>query len=106
MGSSKKELFSARHNQIAQMAKALGHPARIAILEHLINRGECVCGEIVDALPLSQATISQHLKAMKEAGLIRGNIDGAFSCYCIDRSACMQLKDQLTQIFANMTNCC
>ncbi len=68
MGVTKSNLFTNKQNRIASMAKALAHPARIAILEHLINKGSCVCGDIVEELPLSQSTVSQHLKAMKEAG--------------------------------------
>jgi DNA-binding transcriptional ArsR family regulator len=106
MGISKSELFSDRHNQMARMAKALAHPARIAILEYLMNKESCVCGDIVEELPLSQATVSQHLKAMKDAGIIRGSIDGPFRCYCIDQPCCQQLKESLVKMFANMRSCC
>ena len=84
MGISKKEEFSVTDNKLAKYTKALSHPARIAILKLLIKRQACVCGDIVDELPLSQSTISQHLKELKEAGLIKGDIDGAKVCYCID----------------------
>ncbi len=106
MGSSKTELFSAYHNNLSRMAKALGHPARIAILEYLINKGSCVCGDIVDELPLSQATVSQHLKAMKEAGIIRGEIDGAFRCYCVDMERCRELKGAIESLFGDIKECC
>ncbi|HMQ91258.1 MAG TPA: metalloregulator ArsR/SmtB family transcription factor, partial [Flavilitoribacter sp.] len=90
MGKTKSGLFSERHNRLAKMAKALAHPARVAILEALVRRGSCVCGDLVDELPLSQATVSQHLKAMKEAGLIKGEIEGQFTCYCVDKKACQE----------------
>jgi DNA-binding transcriptional ArsR family regulator len=84
MGLSKTEEFTVKDNKIAQYAKALSHPARIAILQLLIKKQACVCGDIVDELPLSQSTISQHLKELKDAGLIKGDIDGAKVCYCIN----------------------
>ena len=76
MGLSKSEQFTQKQNQLAMMAKAMGHPARIAILEELIQKNSCVCGDIVDELPLSQSTISQHLKELKSAGIIEGIIEG------------------------------
>lgn len=83
MGKSKSTEFTEEQNQLAKLAKALGHPARIAILQYLMKRKSCVCGDIVDELPLAQATVSQHLKALKEAGLIQGEISGVSVCYCI-----------------------
>ncbi len=77
---------------LARLAKALGHPARVAILRLLITRTECVCGEIVHELPLAQSTISQHLKMMKESGLIQGEVDGPRICYCVNRAVLAQLK--------------
>jgi len=106
MGTTKSNLFTLQQNRIASMAKALAHPARIAILEHLIEHGSCVCGDIVDELPLSQSTISQHLKAMKEAGIIRGDIDGTYRCYCVDEQCCASFKQELVQLFSRMTGCC
>ena len=79
--------------ELAAMAKALGHPARVAIMRLLIARGECVCGAIVDELPLAQATVSQHLKVLKEAGLIQGEIDGPRVCYCVNPAAVRRLND-------------
>jgi ArsR family transcriptional regulator len=79
--------------ELAKMAKALGHPARVAILQLLIARGECVCGAIVDELPLAQATVSQHLKVLKDAGLIQGEIDGPRVCYCVNPAAVRRLKE-------------
>lgn len=77
---------------LARLARALGHPARVAILRLLIQRNSCICGEIVDELPLAQSTVSQHLKQLKEAGLIRGEIDGPRVCYCVEPAALDLLK--------------
>ena len=86
--------------EAARLAKALGHPARVAIVRMLIECGECVCGTIVEGLPLSQATVSQHLKVLKEAGLIRGEIDGPRVCYCINPEAVRRFKTLLGQLRA------
>jgi len=86
--------------EAARLAKALGHPARVAIVRMLIECGECVCGTIVEGLPLSQATVSQHLKVLKEAGLIRGEIDGPRVCYCINPEAVKRFKTLLDQLRA------
>lgn len=106
MGKSKTDLFSPFQNQMATMAKAIAHPARIAILEYLIKKGSCVCGDIVDELPLSQSTVSQHLKSMKEAGIIKGNIEGPYSCYCLDNECCMTLFNHIKDMFSKVGNCC
>ncbi|HNL38859.1 MAG TPA: metalloregulator ArsR/SmtB family transcription factor [Saprospiraceae bacterium] len=84
MASPKLAAFGADENELAELAKALGHPARIAILKELARRKSCVCGEIVEVLPLAQSTVSQHLKELKAAGLIQGTVEGAKSCYCIN----------------------
>lgn len=84
--------------ELATLAKALGHPARIAILRMLIQSGECVCGAIVDRLPLAQATVSQHLKVLKDAGLIRGEIDPPRVCYCIDPATIRRLKQLIVAL--------
>src|ERR1700686_3245324 len=84
MGTTKSLEFSVRENRLAKYAKALGHPARVAILKLLASKQTCICGDIVDELPLSQSTVSQHLKELKDAGLIKGEIEGAKVCYCID----------------------
>jgi DNA-binding transcriptional ArsR family regulator len=84
MGLSKTEEFSVRDNKIARYAKALSHPARVAIIKFLVGKNACQCGDIVEELPLSQSTVSQHLRELKEAGLIRGEIEGTRVCYCID----------------------
>jgi DNA-binding transcriptional ArsR family regulator len=84
MGISKTEEFTVKDNRIAGYAKALSHPARVAILRLLMQKKACICGDIVDELPLSQSTVSQHLKELKSAGLIQGEIEGAKTCYCIN----------------------
>ena len=84
MGATKTEHFTDKQNQIATIAKAMGHPARIAIIEYLMKVNECICGDIVNELPLAQPTVSQHLKELKNAGIIKGNIYGNSICYCID----------------------
>jgi DNA-binding transcriptional ArsR family regulator len=108
MGLSKTEEFTIKQNKIAKYMKALAHPARIAILELLIKKQACVCGDIVDDLPLSQSTVSQHLKELKDAGLIKGDIDGARVCYCIDEKEWEVVKNYLSTFFASYTNtkCC
>jgi len=78
---------------MALLAKALGHPARIAILRLLMERGDCICGQIVDVLPLAQATVSQHLKVLKDAGLVQGEVDGPRVCYCVNPKAVKRFKD-------------
>ncbi len=83
---------------LAQLAKALGHPARVKILRLLIARNECICGEICDELPLAQSTISQHLKMMKEAGLIQGEVDGPRICYCVNRAMLAKLKAMIAAL--------
>ena len=87
MGATKTEHFTNKQNSIAMMAKALGHPARIAIVEYLLKVNECVCGDIVNELPLAQPTVSQHLKELKNAGIIKGSIEGNSVCYCLDEKA-------------------
>ena len=91
---------------LAAACKALSHPARLEILQILAQRGSCICGEIVDVLPLSQATVSQHLKTLREAGLIRGTVDGPRSCYCIDAATMRRLRDRFGTLFGAFENCC
>lgn len=93
MGVTKTDLFSDEQNAVAKMLKAMGHPARVAILEYLNSVNACICGDIVNELPLAQPTISQHLRELKNAGLIKGNIEGNAICYCIDKTAIDKLKD-------------
>ena len=110
MGATKTEHFTDKQNAIATLAKALGHPARVAIMEYLMKVDTCICGDIVNELPLAQPTVSQHLKELKNAGLIKGDIDGNSICYCIDEAAI----DKLQSYFANIStrlemkksNCC
>jgi ArsR family transcriptional regulator len=78
--------------ELAEFAKALGHPARVQILRLLVRKDGCICGEIVDELPLAQSTVSQHLKVLKESGLIRGEVDGPRTCYCVEPRAVRRLK--------------
>ncbi len=107
MGLSKTESFTRAQNEIALLAKALGHPARIAIIQFLAERKTCVCGDIVDELPLSQSTVSQHLKELKRAGLIKGEIEGPSVCYCIDPHALQRAKLLLTELFTKVElTCC
>jgi len=109
MGLTKTEEFTVKDNKIAKYAKALAHPARVAILQLLIKKQNCICGDIVDELPLSQSTVSQHLKELKEAGLIKGDIEGAKVCYCIDEKEWATAKTYLATFFETYNNkgkCC
>ncbi|MVT11305.1 ArsR/SmtB family transcription factor [Chitinophaga tropicalis] len=109
MGATKTELFTEQQNELASMAKALAHPARIAILQYLVKKNACVCGDIVDELGLAQATTSQHLKELKNAGIIQGTIDGPSVCYCIDPKVWLKYKELFNSFFKNVTidnNCC
>lgn len=109
MGLTKSEIFTDRQNRLALMMKALAHPARIAIIQYLIKTQACVCGDLVEELGLAQATISQHLKELKTAGLIQGTIDGTSVCYCIDPKVWKQYKDAFDSFFVsykNKDNCC
>ncbi|MEB8329106.1 metalloregulator ArsR/SmtB family transcription factor [Flavobacteriaceae bacterium KMM 6897] len=85
MGLTKSEIFTEQQNKIATLAKAFGHPARVAILQHLFKADTCICGDLVSEIGLAQPTISQHLKELKSLGLIKGNIEGTRVCYCIDQ---------------------
>ena len=109
MGATKTEHFTDKQNSIAILAKALGHPARIAIMEYLIKVDTCICGDIVNELPLAQPTISQHLKELKNAGLIKGTIEGNSICYCIDEKAILKLQNYFSSISIKLdkkNNCC
>lgn len=109
MGLSKTDFFTDKQNHIATMLKALGHPARIAIVEHLLKVNSCVCGDIVNELPLAQPTVSQHLKELKNAGIIKGSIEGKSICYCLDDQGLLLLKtyfeNSYTQV-VDFKNCC
>lgn len=99
MGLTKTEIFTDQQNRIASVAKVLGHPARLAILQHLLKVQECICGDLVGEIGLSQPTISQHLKEMKNIGLIQGSIDGTKVCYCIDEIKFEEIKIMFQDIF-------
>src|SRR6266853_1772963 len=99
MGITKSHIFSLKENKPAKYAKALGHPARISILKLLAKKQACICGDIVDELPLSQSTVSQHLKELKDAGLIKGDIDGPSVCYCIDEKNWVRAQKLLGELF-------
>ncbi len=108
MGASKTDCFTKEQNWIATMAKAIGHPARVAILEYLQKVDSCICGDIVDELPLAQPTISQHLKELKNCGLIKGNVEGTSICYCIDEKAMKKFMTYFDKMNAqlNLKKCC
>lgn len=110
MGATKTEYFTDKQNAIATLTKALGHPARVAIIEYLMKVDDCICGDIVNELPLSQPTVSQHLKELKNAGLIKGSIEGNTICYCIDEKAIGKLQTYFTNISAKLekkkNDCC
>ena len=99
MVTNKSDEFSLRDNKLAKMCKALSHPARIAILRILARNNSCYCGDIVDELPLSQSTVSQHLKELKEAGIIKGEIEGAKVCYCIDFEEWALVEKSISDFF-------
>ncbi len=110
MGLTKAEEFSVKDNRVAAYAKALSHPARVAILRLLLKRKACICGDIVEELPLSQSTVSQHLKELKQAGLIKGDIEGVKICYCIDEAEWEKARKLLAEFFkidpSNSGSCC
>jgi DNA-binding transcriptional ArsR family regulator len=109
MGVTKTQNFTSRQNRIATIAKVLGHPARIAILEYLMQQKTCICGDLVDELPLAQATVSQHLKELKNAGLIKGEIEGTSVCYCINEQVWGESRDILLHFFSgplSNNSCC
>jgi ArsR family transcriptional regulator, arsenate/arsenite/antimonite-responsive transcriptional repressor len=102
MAIHKKEEFTQKEQELAAFAKAMSHPARIAILKVLAQRNECICGDIVEVLPLAQSTVSQHLKELKNAGLIDGTIDGPRSCYCINWKAFEKFNHEFDLLFTNL----
>ncbi len=110
MGASRTEHFTDRQNAIAALAKALGHPARVAIIDYLLEADACICSDIVNELPLAQPTVSQHLKELKNAGLIKGTIEGNAICYCIDGKALDQMQTYFAHISTRLgqkkSNCC
>jgi DNA-binding transcriptional ArsR family regulator len=109
MGATKTDHYSDYQNEIAKVAKALGHPARVAIIGYLVQKNACICGDIVNELPLSQPTVSQHLKELKNAGIIKGDIKGNSICYCIDEQVISDMIDNLSDILKKLKNrtlCC
>ncbi len=109
MGATKTEHFTDKQNALATLTKALGHPARIAIMEYLIKVDACICGDIVNHLPLAQPTVSQHLKELKQAGLIKGEVEGNSICYCIDEKAIGKLLSYFTALanrIEKKNSCC
>ena len=108
MGITKSSLFSDSQNQLAQIFKALGHPARVAILEYLLKAKSCICGDIVNELPLAQPTISQHLKELKAAGIIKGTVEGTSVCYCLDSKNLMMVQTFIETISSSnpQNQCC
>ena len=110
MGTTKTESFTKKQNEAATLMKALGHPARIAILEYLLSVPSCICGDIVNKLPLSQPTVSQHLKELKNAGIIKGNIDGNAICYCLDEAVMEKIGEYFSKTTAKLkaknAKCC
>ena len=108
MATNKKEAFGQEEQELAALAKALAHPARIAILKELARRQTCICGEIVEVLPLAQSTVSQHLKELQLAGLVQGTVEGVKSCYCINRATFQRFEKMLESFFTTTANqqCC
>ena len=109
MGLTKSDIFSEEQNKLSSLFKALGHPARIAILQYIINQKTCICNELVDELGLAQATISQHLKELKSIGIIKGTIDGKSVCYCIDAKIWKTIQKEFDTFFnqdVKVNQCC
>ncbi|SMO47669.1 ArsR/SmtB family transcription factor [Gracilimonas mengyeensis] len=110
MAITKAQLFNDKQVKAAEFAKALAHPARIAILEILARRNTCICGDITEELPLAQSTVSQHLKALKSAGIIKGEVEGVRTCYCLDEENLEELKAVMGTLFTNLStqnpSCC
>lgn len=109
MGISKTEHFTDEQNEVANLMKALAHPARVAIVEYLLSVDACICNDIVAELPLAQPTVSQHLKELKNAGIIKGEIEGKAICYCINPEKIKKIEHFIAQIFKKIEkqrNCC
>jgi ArsR family transcriptional regulator, arsenate/arsenite/antimonite-responsive transcriptional repressor len=109
MGLTKSENFTEQQNRRAAIFKALAHPARIAIVEVLIRRQVCICNDIVEELPLSQSTVSQHLRELKEVGIIKGDIEGTSICYCINEKTWDQIRNEMSGLFESFvpkSKCC
>ncbi len=109
MGITKTDLFTKQQNDMANMAKAIAHPARIAILQQLVKINSCICGDLVDELGLAQPTISQHLKELKNAGIIKGTVEGTSVCYCINPEVWQEFRQFFAEFFTEINNinkCC
>lgn len=109
MGVTKSDIFSEEQNKLAGFFKVLGHPARVAILQHIINQKSCICNDLVEELGLAQATISQHLKELKNIGIIKGSIEGKSVCYCIDEEKWIQIQQDFDVFFnqnVSTNQCC
>lgn len=105
MGVSKSNFFTEEQNEIASLMKAIGHPARIAILEFLLKKQSCICGDLVNELPLSQPTISQHLKELKNVNLIKGTIEGNSICYCLNLETLKKIQNYIQIVVAGASKC-
>ncbi len=106
LGITKTNLFTDQQNEIANLAKAIAHPARVAIIEFLIKVNACICNDIVNELPLAQPTISQHLRELKNAGIIKGNIEGNAICYCLDKTVFDKISMFFEPISNSKNSCC
>lgn len=107
MGVTKSEIFNEKQNELALIFKTLGHPARIAILQHISNQESCICNDLVEEIGLAQATISQHLKELKSLGLLKGEIEGKKMCYCLDVDRWDAIQSDLNSFFnTTKINCC
>ena len=106
MGASKSDSFSNEHNEMASLFKALSHPARIAIVEYLLSVDSCICGDIVDVLPLAQPTVSQHLKELKNANIIKGSIEGTAICYCLNQETISTIENYFKGITSQLNKKC
>lgn len=109
MGITKTEIFTDEQNEIALMAKAFSHPARVAILQNIFKTNTCVCGDLVNEIGLAQATISQHLRELKQLGIIKGTVEGTSVCYCINPDKWSKMKDKMSGFLNQelpITNCC
>lgn len=109
MGTTKSEIFTVEQNRLSTLFKVLGHPARIAIIQHIIKQNTCICNDLVDELGLAQATISQHLKELKSIGIIQGSIEGKSICYCIDDKVWADIQNEFSGFFnqnVKIVKCC
>jgi ArsR family transcriptional regulator, arsenate/arsenite/antimonite-responsive transcriptional repressor len=106
MGASKTACFSENHNDMATLLKALSHPARIAIVDYLLSVDSCICSDIVNELPLAQPTVSQHLRELKNANIIKGSIEGTSICYCINKETVAVIENYFALIKNRLTSKC